>query len=165
MYRILLGTLLVLSLCACEVNLDDDEDNNDEGPEEVAGPCVQIEREPVVNLRSVFDIATNSGISQIEITNIKFEGNNITFEEDRNELTTNVYIEYETDTLLCTLPCAFFKREGSYEFTVRAANFEYAIVEFDASYSIFEGGCPSYVDGGTEFNIGLKKSVDIETND
>ena len=164
MHKIPLGALLVLSLCACEVDFTDDTNNDDSGSEKVTGPCVQVEREPVINLQSVFNMATNDHISQAVITNIKLEGNNITFEKDYSELTTNVYIEYETDTLLCTLPCAFLKHEGSYELTVSATNFEDAIVEFDASYSIFEGGCPSYVDGGTEFNIGLQESVDIEEN-
>ncbi len=155
MKNLFIGVLLLLFLSACELDIDTDDENvNKEVP---AGPCVQIEREPVIKLQSVSDSVNEENILQVQISNLVYEDETVIFQEDHNQFATNIYIDYELDSLFCTLPCAFLTGEGNYQFTISADDYNDIAINIDASYSIFDGGCPSYVDGGSEFNFKLSK--------
>ena len=161
MYKTLLIALSIVLVSACNIDeIGNDKDNEDT----LAGPCVQIEREAIIHLQSATGEISNENIPQIEISEIFYRGTRESFQENYVVMTSNIEIDYENDTLLCTLPCSFLRGEGSYEFTISAAGYDDKVVELDASYSIFDGGCPSYVDGGTKINIRLNEVVNSTTN-
>jgi len=144
-------------LCGCgnENKLPGHESGNLD--ENLSGPCVQIEREPVIKLEGVSDQSTGENISEVRIENFSFNGVSVAFKENQQEMLANVEIDFMNNGLVCTLPCAFFQREGLYEFTVSAIGYASEVVQTQASYSVYDGGCPSYVDGGTEVYIALAK--------
>lgn len=57
--------------------------------------------------------------------------------------------------LRCDVPCGFGIQEGRYEFTVKAPGYVNQRVTTMASYSQFEGGCPSRNSGSTEITLSL----------
>lgn len=57
--------------------------------------------------------------------------------------------------LRCDVPCGFGVQEGRYEFTVKAPGYLDHRVTTIASYSRFEGGCPSRNSGSTEITLSL----------
>lgn len=59
------------------------------------------------------------------------------------------------DMLRCDVPCGFGIQEGRYEFTVKAPGYIDQRVTTMASYSRFEGGCPSRNSGSTEITLSL----------
>jgi len=157
MYKLYLGIIFASVLCGCsnENKLPGDESNTIDG--NVSGPCVEVEREPVIKIESVSDQSTGENIFEVEIDNISFNGELVAFKENQQEVLANIEIDFINNSLVCTLPCAFLRQEGLYEFTVRAIGYASEVVQTQASYSVFEGGCPSYVDGGTEVFIELEK--------
>lgn len=154
MYKVFTIVLFSLLICACDL----EDINGDETKEETVGPCFHANREPVIHLNSVYDLVTEEDIQQVVITNIVYENEAVTFQENNKEMTTNIFVDFESDKLFCILPCAFLTSEGSYEFTVSASGYNDEMIEVDASYSVFDGGCPSYVDGGTELDLELTKT-------
>jgi hypothetical protein len=57
--------------------------------------------------------------------------------------------------LRCDVPCGFGVAEGQYEFTVKAPGYLDQRVTTMASYSRFDGGCPSSNSGRTELTVSL----------
>ena len=57
--------------------------------------------------------------------------------------------------LRCDTPCGFGVVEGPYEFTVKAPGYLDKRVTTMASYSRFDGGCPSSNSGSTEITVSL----------
>lgn len=57
--------------------------------------------------------------------------------------------------LRCDVPCGFGVQEGRYEFAVKAPGYLDHRVTAMASYSRFEGGCPSRNSGSTEITLSL----------
>ena len=57
--------------------------------------------------------------------------------------------------LRCDIPCGFGVLEGRYEFTVKAPGYLDQRVTTMASYSRFDGGCPSSNSGSTELTLSL----------
>jgi hypothetical protein len=57
--------------------------------------------------------------------------------------------------LRCDIPCGFGVLEGQYEFTVKAPGYLDKRVTTMASYSRFDGGCPSSNSGSTELTVSL----------
>jgi hypothetical protein len=57
--------------------------------------------------------------------------------------------------LRCDVPCGFGVAEGQYEFTVKAPGYLDQRVTTMASYSRFDGGCPSSNSRSTEITVSL----------
>lgn len=160
MYKLYFGVIFTSLLFGCSSDNKFPEAENKKLDDELAGPCVTIEREPVIKLEGVTDQSTGESIAEVEIENISLNGDLFVFKENQQELLTNVDIDFINNTLVCTLPCAFLNQEGLYEFTVKTMGYSSETLQTQASYSVFDGGCPSYVDGGTEISFQLKRTTE-----
>lgn len=147
--------ILIVFLYGCNENNDKESTTIDSTG--ALGSCFHSYREPVMKIIGASEHNTNSNVELIEIKNINFNEQPVEFEESHNELAVNVEIDYQNNSLVCSLPCAFLQEEGQYEFTITANGYENKTVQMQAFYSIFEGGCPSYSDGGTELYFELTK--------
>jgi len=122
------------------------------------GPCVITPREHVIKILSAVDQVTEEDIESITISDIHYHDEQVVFFEIIDETVENIEINSIEESLICSLPCALFNQEGSYSFTVEALGYDDKVVEIDAGYAVFEGGCPGYVDVGTEINLKLSGS-------
>lgn len=67
-------------------------------------------------------------------------------------------VRVEGNTLVCTVACRFGAAEGTYRFTVGAADRLPLVVETPARYTRLEGGCPSVQTGSTvDLRLRLKR--------
>ena len=136
-------------LCACG--------SDSENEEPLAGPCVVNHREPVVNLDAAYGRQSGAVIGDLEITGLAV--NDQTFNELELELlaTAGSNISASGDSLFCTLPCQFGNEEGNWTFTATADGYLPTEQSLEASYGVFEGGCPSYYDEGSHFELQLNE--------
>jgi len=118
------------------------------------GPCVHEYREAIFHIASVQDSVTSTAIKFAVIKNLKING--ITQTNFFGAI--NYGIVYSDSIFYCNFPCGFSIEPGTYEFTISADGYKAKHVKFEnVDYSIYEGGCPSYNDGGKRVTILLNK--------
>ena len=148
----LFSIVLAIGLLGCDSNSSDSGWFGDP----IFGPCVVIEREPVLNIIDAIDSSNNQSIQQVQISNIRIDGSLIDFRENHLELSSNIEFDYVNDILTCTLPCGIGQQEGTWEFTVTASGYQDSEETIETSYALFDGGCPAYLDQGTEVSLQLE---------
>lgn len=118
------------------------------------GPCVHEYREAIFHITALTDSASGSTISFASISNLKINGNQHTSFFG----SINYGIVSADGIFYCNFPCGFGIEPGSYEFDISADGYKTKHVIFNnIDYSIYEGGCPSYNDGGVRVTITMSK--------
>lgn len=118
------------------------------------GPCVHEYRDPVLKIEHVTSVMRNESIDQIILNSISIDNNSLPLTYYSGSPLKN--ISFQNTSMVCTVPCGFGIDSGTYEFKVSAEGYLDSTVTVTAHYDIFEGGCPSYNDNGTEISIGLR---------
>lgn len=118
-----------------------------------AGPCMHEVHEPIVQIESVTDADSGEEIEEVYLRDIRI---------DENDLGTDVFYrenisedDGNADRLICETSCGFGEREGTWTFEIGADDYDFQTETVDAEYEEAEGGCPSYVDGGTAVDVTL----------
>ncbi len=150
--------VLLSMLLGCYKEEAADIEGNPGFDDHAVGPCVITPREHVIKILSAVDQVTEDDIESITISDIHYHNEQVVFFEIIDETVENIEINSIEKNLICSLPCAIFNQEGSYSFTVEALGYDDKVVEIDAGYAVFEGGCPGYVDVGTEIHLKLSGS-------
>lgn len=150
MKNVLIFGLLVLLLVNCEITTSSQKEEEKE-----AGPCVHIYEDPILVIESVSNSRSPDTLSQVRIYDI-------TVDSARQDLTSladdpSQNVSVQDSTILCTIPCGFGKKDGTYRFNARAEGYQDTTLAFeDVNYEIFNGGCPSSNSGSTEVSFEMK---------
>lgn len=133
--------------CACGSDSDNEEP--------LGGACVVTHLEPVVHLDAAYGRESAAVIGELEITGVAV--NDQPASELKLELlaTAGGNISASGASLFCTLPCQFGVEEGTWTFTAVADGYLPTEQSLEASYGVFEGGCPAYYDEGSHFELQL----------
>ncbi len=123
----------------------------------VAGPCVHLYQDEVLHIVEASGTATGAVIGQVDLSNFVVNGSVRSNESIIQSRASNIVSL--ADVLRCTLPCSFGVESGEWEFTAEAAGYKATAQTLEASYTTFEGGCPSFEDGGTHVTITLDENL------
>lgn len=115
------------------------------------GPCIHTYKEPIINIISIQDTLKNTYLSSVKLYNLKING----YEQNSEILLDISYSIILDDSLYnCNIPFGFGTEEGKYEFIIEAENYDPKQITIEnVSYSVFNGGCPSYNDGGKRVQL------------
>ncbi len=121
------------------------------------GPCVHLTYEPVFTVVAVTDGVTGAAIGTVRLSGIEVPASSglpsYLFEDETYvKQGTNITVTGDT---IGTVPFGFGVDEGTYRMTISAPGYQAKPIAFDASFAGGEGGCPSYVDDGTEVRVEL----------
>jgi len=132
--------LVIFSLISC------DDDNG-------IGPCVHTYNEAILHITSVRDTLNNIPLTIVKLRNLKINGST---QFGANPLFESYSIVSDDSVFYCNVPFGFGVEEGKYEFIIEAAGYQpkHFTIE-NVNYSIFEGGCPSFNDGGKRVDLYL----------
>ncbi|WP_111641125.1 hypothetical protein [Marinimicrobium alkaliphilum] len=167
---ITLAAVVMLSACGsdgAETWTADDNDND----ERDGGPCVEMYHEPIITLEEVVGQPAGTALAQVRLSDFKRDGEPFHPQElcrqrpdgTGHPVAANIDCEgitIEEETLVCDLPCQFGNSERAYQFTVSAEHFQPNAVTIEPEYSVFEGGCPSWRDGGSRYQFELTEQGD-----
>jgi hypothetical protein len=121
-------------------------------PVENAGPCVHTYKEPILHVSSVKDAKTNLELDKVYFYSIKI--NNYDTPVSQIEMDEYHNIEFFDTVMVCTVPFSFGIASGDYQFNTAIEGYKEKINSIkDVEYSIKEGGCPSYEDGGLQIEL------------
>lgn len=122
------------------------------------GACVHEYREPILNLDSVTEATTGDAVAVVHLSEIAVDGmaRTGTTLVQAGRPQSNVTADGSGNGLDCTVPCGFGSAAGTWTFTVSAEGRVPTDVTVEAAYETFVGGCPSYEDGGTRFDVVLE---------
>jgi len=139
----IISSLLLVGLIGCD----------GAGNEGGIGPCVHIYDEPIFHIQSVTDGQTGTQIETIVLSNIGIDS---TKPDLRFLIIESNRIAMLDSFLVGNPPCSFGTESGLYSFLVSATGYRDTLITTDASYSVFEGGCPSKSSGGLRISITLQ---------
>lgn len=142
MKRVLVVLILAIAVSRCDHE------------EEFTGPCVHVYEEPVLNVLSVTNRATNQRLDAVWVRQVAFEGEDLDLLALRQSVSYRV--SYTDSGLYCNPPFGFGTANGHYTLSISADGFRDTVVTVSAAYSIYRGGCPSSNSGGTKFVVQLK---------
>lgn len=143
--RLLLPAAITL-LAACDAGTDDG----------VAGACVNLPNDEVLHIDSATGTNTGSVIGEITLSGFSIDNQSISAASVANQRSRNITVD--DNALTCVLPCSFGTQEGNWRFGASADGFDLTPQEVVATYDRFVGGCPSYVEDGTQTDITLDES-------
>ncbi len=131
---------LILAVCFFLSCSKDDNDG--------IGPCVHTYNEPILNVSSINDTLNNISLQFVKLYDLKINGFKTL---GLNAISTSYSIVSGDSIFYCNVPFGFGVEEGKYEFIIEADGYNPKKITIEnVNYSIFEGGCPSYNDGGTQ---------------
>lgn len=125
-----------------------------------AGPCVHDYYDAVVNIDRVISTPANTEIAGISLIEVVHDDLEVQLETWCDGQTENLCygLLFDSETPVCSLPCGFGTEEGEWRIELSAEGYAPATVVLDASYGEHEGGCPSYSDHGSHFELELNES-------
>ncbi len=118
-----------------------------------AGVCEHTYRDPLLVLQTVTDARTGAPITRVAVRDVMFAGQPIRAEDLVHGPSRNVALD--SGGLVCAADCGFATSPGRYRFTVAAQGYQPLVVERDADYARFHGGCPSYSEGSIVMRVQL----------
>lgn len=138
---------LALAMSAC---------GGDDSEESVAGPCVHLYQDEVLQLESASGRDTGAVIPELRLRDFSVDGAALSIDEVIAQRSSSV--QRDGDVLRCVLPCGFGVQEGEWTFAARAEGYAWTGQVVEARYAVTVGGCPSYSDEGTEASIQLDEA-------
>lgn len=120
--------------------------------EPVAGPCVVLPSEPVVQITSAIDAVNRQPLEQVTLTNFRMNGTPVA---PVVVMTPSTGVTLAGSSLRCTPPCGFGGADATFALTVEAGGYTPTPVTVEARYADFTGGCPAYLSGGTKISVAL----------
>jgi hypothetical protein len=115
------------------------------------GPCVHTYNEPILNITSLRDTVNYNHPRFVILRELKINGSK---EYGAYPLTKSYGIVENDSIFYCNIPFGFGVEEGKYEFIIEAEGFPPKQITIEnVHYSVFEGGCPSYNDGGKRVEL------------
>jgi len=115
------------------------------------GPCVHTYKEPILNVTSLRDTANYNHPRFIILRELKINGSK---EYGAYPLMESYGIVGNDSIYYCNIPFGFGVEEGKYEFIIEGEGFQPKQITIEnVSYSVFDGGCPSYNDGGKRVEL------------
>ena len=137
-FKYILIIIVILCFLSC---------NEDNG----IGPCVHTYKEPILNITSLRDTVNYNHPRFIILRELKINGSK---QFGANPLLESYAIVADDSIFYCNIPFGFGVKEGKYEFIIEAEGFQPKQITIEnVSYSVFEGGCPSYNDGGKRVEL------------
>ena len=137
-YKIIFIVIITFCFLSCE-------ENNS------TGPCVHTYNEPILNITSIRDTVNFNHPRFIILRELKINGSK---QFGAYPLTASYSIVTNDSIFYCNIPFGFGVEEGKYEFIIEAEGFQPKQITIEnVSYSVFEGGCPSYNDGGKRVEL------------
>ena len=120
------------------------------GSDPVDGRCTHTFEDPVVGIREVRGLG-GEAIPELKVWSIELDGAPVAVS---SLLAPPAFrIAAIGDTLVCEAECGFGTAEGVYQFTVQAVGYERYVIEVDAAYATFDGGCPSSNADGARLDV------------
>lgn len=120
------------------------------GSDAVDGPCTHTYEDPVIGIREVRGLG-GEAIPELKVWSVDLEGARVAISSLLQPPAFRV--SALGDTLLCEAECGFGTAEGVYQFTVQAVGYERYVIEVDAAYATFDGGCPSSNADGARLDV------------
>ena len=118
-----------------------------------AGGCDHTFRDPLFILQTVTDARTGAPLARVTVRDVTIAGQSVRAEDLLWGPTRNVKLE--SGELVCAGDCGFGTAAGRYRLTVAAPGYQPLVVELDADYARFRGGCPSYNEGSSVLRVQL----------
>lgn len=117
------------------------------------GPCVHTYKEPILNITSISDTVNYNHPRFIILRELKINGSK---QFGSNPLLESYAIVADDSIFYCNIPFGFGVEEGKYEFIIEAEDFQPKQITIEnVSYSVFDGGCPSFNDGGKRIELNI----------
>ena len=117
------------------------------------GPCIHTYNEPILHLESIQDSLSNN-ISFVKLYDLRINGS---LQTGESPIINSYSIVADDSIFYCNIPFGFGVEEGKYEFTIEAEGYKPKNFTIEnVTYSIFEGGCPSFNDGGKRIDLSLE---------
>ena len=119
----------------------------------LSGPCDHTYKEPILHISTVQDTQNNKNIRFVKLRDLKING---ILQTGTSAIIESYSIVSDDSIFYCNVPFGFGYEEGTYEFIMSIEGYKLKHIVIDSvSYSIFEGGCPSFNDGGKRVEITL----------
>lgn len=118
-----------------------------------AGVCEHTYRDPLLVLQTVTDARTGALLTRVSVRDVTVDGQPVRAEDLLRGPTRNTLLE--SGGLVCAADCGFGTTPGRYRLTVAAQGYQPLVVERDADYARFRGGCPSYNEGSSVMRVQL----------
>lgn len=152
---LMVTTLIALLFTACS-------DDGDDGS--VLGPCYHEYRDAVVHISTLTDLDSGAFLDTMYISGVTVRGTDYPLDWIL-EARLSEGLQAVGDSVLCVIPCSFGSREGRWSMTVSAPGYPRQVLEFEAAYALFHGGCPSWNDEGTLVDLRLASEVFVGSPD
>ena len=141
LFNFLVLSFTLFSVFSCINN----EDKN------IIGPCVHTYNEPILHITSVRDSLHNKVIPFVTLKNLKING---LIQNTYSMLSESYLIAADDSIYYCNVPFGLGIQEGTYEFVLEADGYSPKLIKIEnVNYSVSQGGCPSYSDGGTRIEL------------
>jgi hypothetical protein len=114
------------------------------------GPCVHISREPIITL-------TSTGASRLHVSHVRIDGRRVPPEQLVPGDAAGVGTVADRGGITCQVPCGFGERPGDWKFRVTFPSHRRVQVHQQVEYAKFDGGCPSYSDGGVVIDMARRR--------
>ncbi|WP_411281366.1 hypothetical protein [Gemmatimonas sp.] len=124
--RALLATTLVLGACQNPLG---------------AGSCEHTYRDPLLVIVAT-DARTRAALPRVIVRDVNFGGRPVDLAGLVLPPARNVTLV--DGALVCGTDCGFGTSPGRYRMTVAAPGYQWLVVEGEADFARFRGGCPSY---------------------
>lgn len=125
---------------------------------ETSGPCIHTYEDPVVAITEVTDGNTGDQVEEIVVEAAEVDGQAVD-ELSRLTMEPAFGVAVTEEGIACAVSCGFGTTEGAWSLAVGAAGYESKIVQVNAEYQGFEGGCPSRNFGPTQVQFELVPSA------
>lgn len=153
-HRLLFPFTAFVALASCGSDWDDSSPED-----ELNGPCVHYYYDPVVNIDRVISHPANTEITRVSLTEVVHEDSEVDLKEwcDLHADELCYGLSFEGETPVCSLPCGFGNEEGEWHIELTSEGYQSKTEPLEASYAGGEGGCPSYSDDGSHFQMELEE--------
>jgi hypothetical protein len=115
-----------------------------------AGPCLHISRDPIITL-------TSTGVSRLHVRHLRIDGRRVPLNELVAGVADGVGTVADRRGITCQVPCGFGERPGDWKFRVTFPSHRDVQVHKQVAYAKFDGGCPSYSDGGVVIDVARRR--------
>ena len=115
-----------------------------------AGPCIHISREPVITL-------TSTGVSRLHVSHVRIDGRRVPPDQLVSGVADGVGTVAHRRGITCQVPCGFVETPGDWKFRVTFPSHRHIQVHKQVEYAKFDGGCPSYSDGGVIIDMAKRR--------
>lgn len=109
-----------------------------------------------LEITGITDARTHAALSRVVLSNFRLNGTTVTDLQSLVPPQLAHGVTTDGDTLVCTIPCAFGRDAGTYQFTATASGYKPADEAFKGAPIFNDGSCPNFTIGSTQIQFALE---------